>query len=224
MFSLAIPACASLLAALPILHGPANGTAAVAKAEAAVTTQQGGKRPRATVIAVINPRRVRVLSRWAQSLLDSVDADTKKDLAKIDEVRKQRAKLGKELELWEKGSREYKEKQLQIGVLGTRIQNMSNLYQNIRDVALARALLIVRQKMQIVVAKLAAERGIDLVIQKTGIPEKGSVQQKFTAMQTQLVFFAKPELDLTTDVAKLLDSKVKGGGKQNKAAEASTKK
>ena len=175
------------------------------------------------MIAVINPRRVRVLSKWAQSLLASVDAKTKQDLAKLEAVRVEREKLAKQLELWEQGSREYKEKQLEIGVLGTRIQNMSSLYQNIRDVALAKALLTVRTEMQKAVAKLAAKRGIDLVIQKTGIPDKGSVQAQFTAMQTQLVFFAKPELDLTQDVAKLLDSMVQGGGKQG-TAEASAKK
>lgn len=242
MSSAAISACPSLFVAVALLAGPtadaiANDGAKAKAPKSAPAAERSdpplkkaplkkAPAPRATKIAVLNPRRVRALSRWAQSLLATVDAESLQNAKKVEALRVERSKLIKQLELWEKGSREYKEKQLEIGVLGTKIQNSNSLYQNLRDLALAKALITVREEMQVVVTKLCEKRGIDLVLQQTGIPEKASVQQKFAAVQTQLVIFAKPELDLTKDVAKLLDAKngVAGAAKKVKNGKDGKKK
>lgn len=207
MPSIAIPVCSTLIlafAANPDGTAPGPKDSAVASAAA----QGGAAKLRSPRIAVINPRAARKSSKWAQQLLASVEKKTAADAQILQGLQKQREKLVKDLELWRPDSREHQALQLDIGVLNTRMQNATNLYSRWRDKALAEALIRVRQRVMQAVEQLAKDRGIDLVIQQTQIPEKASMDQKIAAMGQQLVLYARPEFDLTADVVKLLDSGV----------------
>lgn len=205
MHSLAIPFCSTLILALAAALPESEATRTTpAPADAEVAAPRAPRRH--LKIAVIDPRIARKKSKWAQGILAGIEKETQESSKELAKLQDQRQKLGKQLELWQKDSKDYQKIQLEISVINGRLQNSSQLFSRWRDQALAKALIEVRQKVQEKVNQLAKERGYDFVLQKTEIPQNATMDQKIAAMGQQVVLFAKPEYDITDDIVKLLDS------------------
>ncbi|HMQ22851.1 MAG TPA: OmpH family outer membrane protein [Planctomycetota bacterium] len=157
-------------------------------------------------IGVVNMYTVRKASRWARDQFDQVEKQAMQDKKVLEGLVAEREKLTQRLGLLDPDSRDAQLLDIDYGILQTRLKNQGQLYGALRERSIAEVLVLIRERAQKAVEKIAAERGLDLVLQQSEVPENGSLGERFSLLRGQIVMYAKGELDLSEDVAKLLDA------------------
>ncbi|MCA8970488.1 MAG: OmpH family outer membrane protein [Planctomycetes bacterium] len=195
--------------------------------EAAVSTDVATENAK---IAIVDTSVIRKASKWAKGVMQQLDQQAQADRRAFEALVAERDGLKRKLEFLEPDSRDAQFLKIEYNVLTQRLQSQNELFSILRERAIAEALVEIREWTQKAVAEIAQKRGIDLCLQQNEVPEQGTLQEKITLLRGQIVLYAKPTLDISEDVVKLLDSgfaKAKGNaignGKAN-AADAASKK
>ena len=197
-------------------------------AAAAVPAQNGKKGD--FKVAIVDLGVVQQKSKWASGLLLDAKQRSNKDRQDLQELRAKLQRKTKDLDLYVKGSEPYDRVQLELGMLRTKHSNLQKMYESWYNRRVANALLAVRAKTDATIAAIAQKNGYLLVLRKTVIPKDTSVSNKLMALQSKIVLYAHKSIDISEQVAQMIDAdgvgnaSSKGDAKKSEASATKTKK
>ena len=197
-------------------------------AAAALPGQNGAKAD--FKIAVVDVNLVQAKSKWASALMLDARQASRKDIARVRKLEAEMQKKAKDLDIYVKGTEPYDNVQLELGMLRTKIGNMRKMYQTWHDRRMANALLTIRAEADRKIEALAKKNGYLLVLRKMVIPKDNPVSAKLMALQSKIVLYAHKSIDISEQVAQLIDAtrvgsaSSKPNGKKSEASATKTKK